>query len=137
MAVASVAQAHGAEGISLGAIGTRQGDLAPRLRTRPATATHRSVVSEAGPWGSWRSRPVPTHGSDGWGVAPSRVPPKAGDRATPDRRDARHLARRARLGERPVVDVPHVDDAAIRDRTRAREETRSDRQDAKLRRTAC
>lgn len=47
---ASVAQAHGAEGISLGTIGTRQADSAPR--TRPATAPHHVVVDDAGPCGS-------------------------------------------------------------------------------------
>jgi transposase len=69
-------------------------------------------------------------------VAPSRVPQKAGDRVTTDRRDAMPLARRARSGDLPVVDGPTVEDEAIRDRTRAREETRSALQDAKFRRTA-
>jgi hypothetical protein len=39
MAVASVAQEHGAEVISLGAIGTRPCDLEHLLRTRPSKAT--------------------------------------------------------------------------------------------------
>ena len=36
MAVASVAQEHHAEGISLGALGTRQGEIDQRLRTMPS-----------------------------------------------------------------------------------------------------
>jgi hypothetical protein len=39
IAVASIAQEHGAEVIDRGAIGTRQGDLAQLLRTMPSQAT--------------------------------------------------------------------------------------------------
>lgn len=50
MAVANVAHDQGAEGMSLGRMGTRQGAIDPRVRTRPSQATHRLVGSEAGPW---------------------------------------------------------------------------------------
>jgi transposase len=56
MAVASVAQEHGAEVISLGAIGTRQGGLDHRIRTRPSKAPHLILIDEAGPCGSWLYR---------------------------------------------------------------------------------
>lgn len=43
------------------------------------------------------------------------------------------LARLARSGDRPAVDVPQVEDAAMRARTRAREAPLSDRKDATFR----
>jgi transposase len=72
-----------------------------------------------------------------WVVAPSLMPHKAGDRVKTDRRDAMHLARLMRAGDLPPVDVPAVDDAAIRALSRAREETLRDLQAAKVRRQAC
>ena len=53
IAVASVAQAHGAEVPSRGSIGTRQGDLDQRLRKRQSKATHLLFVYAAGPCGDW------------------------------------------------------------------------------------
>jgi transposase len=64
------------------------------------------------------------------------IPKKPGDRVTTDRRDARQLARLMRSGDLTPVDVPAVDDAAIRDLSRAREETLRDLQAATLRRKA-
>jgi transposase len=55
-AVASVAQDHGAEVVSLGTIGTRQCDLDPLSRQLPSKANHLVVVDEAGPCGSWLYR---------------------------------------------------------------------------------
>jgi transposase len=71
MAVAYIAQAHGAEVTYLGTIGTRQADLDPIVRKRPSTATHLVFVSEAGPCGSWLSRHLRPTGDPGWVVAPS------------------------------------------------------------------
>jgi hypothetical protein len=56
MAGADVTHDHGAEVPDLGALGTRQWDLAQRLRKLHAKATDLVCVSEAGPWGSWLSR---------------------------------------------------------------------------------
>ncbi len=53
IAVAYVAQEHGAEGASLGTIGTRQCDSDHLIRTMPSKATHLSVIYAAGPCGSW------------------------------------------------------------------------------------
>jgi transposase len=136
IAVASVAQEHGAEGISLGAIGTRQGAIAPLVRKMQSQAPHLLFVAEAGPCGSWLYRYVTKQGDAGWVVAPSRVPQKAGDRVNTDRRDAMPLARLARAGALTVVDVPTVEDEAIRDLTRAREDPLSELKDAKCRRKA-
>lgn len=68
-----------------------------------------------------------------WGVAPSLIPKKAGDRVKTDRRDAMQLARLMRSGDLTPVYVPAVDDEAIRDLSRAREETLRDLKAAKLR----
>jgi transposase len=56
-------------------------------------------------------------------VAPSLIPHKPGDRVKTDRRAAVQLARLMRSGDLTRVYVPTVDDAAIRDLTRAREDT--------------
>ena len=68
-----------------------------------------------------------------WVVAPSLIPKKAGDRVKTDRRDAMPLARLMRSGDRTPVYVPQVDDAAMRDLTRAREETLRDLKAAQFR----
>jgi transposase len=70
-------------------------------------------------------------------VAPSLRPQKAGDRVNTARRDAGPGARRARSGALPSVDVPPVEDAAIRDRARARDDPRSALQAATCRLNAC
>jgi transposase len=107
IAVASVAQEHGAEVTSLGTMGTRQCDIDHLVRKMPAKATHLIFVSEAGPCGSWLYRYLTTKGYDCWGVAPSLMPKKSGDRVQTNRRDAVPLARLARSGDLPLVSVPH------------------------------
>jgi len=136
MAVASVAQDHGADVPSLGAIGTRQCAIDPLLRTRPSKATHLVFVAEAGPGGAWLSRYLTNKGDACRVVAPSLIPQKPGDRVKTDRRDAGPLARLARAGARTAVSVPKGEDAALRDLTRAREDTMSALKDAQLRRKA-
>jgi transposase len=56
IAVAYIAQDHGAEVTALGTIGTRQGDIAHLIRKMPAKATHLIFVYEAGPCGYWLYR---------------------------------------------------------------------------------
>jgi transposase len=56
-------------------------------------------------------------------VAPSLLPKNAGDRVNTDRRDARQRARLRRSGDLTPVSVPKVEDAAMRDLTRARDDT--------------
>ena len=133
IAVAYVAQDHGAEVMYLGAIGTRQCDIDQLIRTMPSKAKHLIFVYEAGPCGDWLYRYLTKKGSDCWVVAPSLIPKKAGDRVKTDRRDAVQLARLARSGDLTAVDVPKVEDAAMRDLTRAREDAISDLKDAKFR----
>jgi transposase len=53
MAVAYIAQEHGAEVTSLGTIGTRQCDIDHLIRKMPSKGTQLVFVSEAGPCGYW------------------------------------------------------------------------------------
>jgi transposase len=53
IAVAYVAQDHGAEVTYLGTIGTRQGDIDQLIRKMPSKAKHLIFVYEAGPCGDW------------------------------------------------------------------------------------
>ena len=133
LAVAYVAQDHGAEVTYLGTIGTRQCDIDQLIRKMQSKAKHLIFVYEAGPCGYWLYRYLRKKDYDCWVVAPSLIPKKAGDRIKTDRRDALQLARLARSGDLTAVYVPKVEDEAIRDLTRAREDTLSDLKDAKLR----
>jgi transposase len=133
IAVAYVPQDHGAEVTYLGSVGPRQGDIDQLVRKMQSKATHLIFVYEAGPCGYWLYRSLTKKGYDCWVVAPSLIPKKAGDRVKTDRRDAVQLARLARSGDLTAVYVPKVEDEAIRDLTRAREDAISDLKDAKFR----
>src|SRR5262245_30536268 len=133
IAGAYVAQDHGAEVTYLGTIGTRQCDIDHFVRKMQSKATHLIFVYEAGPCGYWLYRYLTKKDSTCWVVAPSLMPKKAGDRVKTDRRDAMQLARLARSGALTLVSVPKVEDEAIRDRSRARDDTLSDRKDAQFR----
>jgi transposase len=133
IAVASIAQAHGAAVSSLGSIGTRQCDMDHLIRKLPSKAQHLVVVDEAGPCGYWLSRSLTKQGHVCWVVAPSLMPKKAGDRVNTDRRDAVPRARLRRAGDLTPVYVPTVEDEAIRDLSRAREDAIRDLKAAKFR----
>jgi transposase len=133
IAVAYVAKDHDAEVIYLGTIGTRQVDIDQRVRQRHSKAKHLVFVYEAGPGGYWLSRDLTKQGHVCWVVAPSLIPKKAGDRVKTDRRDAVQLARLMRSGDLTPVYVPKVEDEAIRDLTRAREDALRDLKAAKCR----
>jgi transposase len=137
IAVAYVATDQDAEGISLGTLGTRQGDIAPLMRQWPSKATHLGFVSAAGPCGDGLYRSLTQQDEVCWVVTPACMPPKAGDRGTTDRRDARQLARRMRAGDLTPGSVPALDAEAIRARLRARQAPRRALQAATRRRQAC
>jgi transposase len=137
LAVASVATAPHAAGVSLGHMGTRPCASAQRLRQLPATSAPLLFVSAAGPCGSWLERSLPTKGQVGWGRAPSLRPTKPGDRLTTHRRAALTLARVRRSGDLPPGAVPQGEEAALRDLCRARAEALRARQAAPVRRNAC
>ncbi len=133
IAVAYVAQELGTEVAYFGTIGTRQCDIDTLIRKMQSKAQHLIFIYEAGPCGYWLYRYLQKKGYDCWVVAPSLIPKKAGERVKTDRRDAVQLARLARSGDLTAVSVPKVDDEAIRDLTRAREDVISDLKDAKFR----
>jgi transposase len=137
IAVAYVARDHDAQVIDLGTIGTRQADIDQLIRQLHAKATHLVFVYEAGPCGSWLYRYLRKKGYVCWVVAPSLSPKKAGDRVKTDRRAAVPLARFMRSGDLTPVDVPTVEDEAIRDLCRAREDAVADLKAAKFRLQAC
>jgi transposase len=133
IAVAYVASDHDAEIIYLGTIGTRPCDIDHLVRKLPSKATHLVFVYEAGPCGYWLYRDLTKKGHACWVVAPSLIPNKAGDRVKTDRRDAVQLARLMRSGDRTPVDVPAVEDDAMRDLSRAREDALHDLKTATFR----
>jgi transposase len=133
MAVASVANPHDAEVIFLGTVGTRQADIDQLVRKLHSKATHLVFVYEAGPCGYWLYRYLTKKRQVCWVVAPSLMPKKAGDRVTTDRRDAVHLARLRRSGDLTPVSVPSVEDEAIHDLSRAREDAMQDLKAVKFR----
>jgi hypothetical protein len=130
-AVAYVSDVRESEVVFLGRIGTRQCDRDKRIRTPTSNAQPLVLVYEAGPGGYWRDRYLTKKKLTCWVVTPSLVPKKAGDRVNTDRRDAIQLARRMRSGDLTPVYVPEVEDAAIRDLRRAREDTSRDLKAAK------
>jgi transposase len=107
------------------------------IRKMHSKATHLVFVYEAGPWGDWLYRDLTRKGYTCWVVAPSLMPKKSGDRVNTDRRDAVARARLMRSGDLTPVDVPSVADEAIRDLSRAREDTLSALKAAKFRLKAC
>ena len=133
IAVAYVARDHDAQVMDLGTIGTRQADIDQLIQQLHSKAKHLVFVYEAGPCGSWLYRCLSKKGYVCWVVAPSLIPKKAGDRVKTDRRGAVQLARFMRSGDLSPVYVPTVEDEAIRDLWRAREDAIADLKAAKFR----
>ena len=97
---------------------------------------HGEVLSfcyEAGPCGYGIYRQLTHIGHDCMVVAPSLIPTKPGDRVKTDRRDSESLARLHRAGELTAVWVPGPEQEAVRDLTRAREDTKALERQAKQR----
>jgi transposase len=90
-------------------------------------------VYEAGPCGYDVYRHLTAQGFDCVVVAPSKIPRQSGNRIKNDRRDAQMLARLHRAGELTAVYVPCVEDEAMRDLTRAREDAKAVERKAKQR----
>jgi transposase len=133
IAVAYIAQAHGAEVVLLGSIGTRPCDLEQLMRKMHSMATPLVFVSAAGPCGYWLDRYRTKKGHICWVVAPSLIPKQAGDRVNTDRRDAIQLARLRRSGDRTPIEIPAVEAEAMRDLSRARDEAIRELKAAKVR----
>jgi transposase len=117
----------------LGMIGTRQYDIDKLIRKLEAKGATLAFAYEAGPCGYWLYRYLTRRGLECSVVAPSLVPRKPGDRVKTDRRDAVTLARLLRSGDLSSIYVPTVDDEAIRDLSRAREDAVRDLKRSKVR----
>lgn len=118
----AVAEAHGGEVRYLGEIANTPEALKKQVQ---ALAGHGQTLLwcyEAGPCGYNTHRHLATLGQSCQVVAPSLIPKKAGDRVKTDRRDSVSLARLLRAGELTAVEVPDVEQEALRDLTRARED---------------
>lgn len=133
IAVAFVSDAKDAEVLYLGSIGTRQSDIDKLIRQLHSKSRQLAFVYEAGPCGYWLYRYLTKKGLLCWVVAPSLIPKKPGDKVKTNRRDAVQLARLMRSGDLTPVYVPEVEDEAIRDLSRAREDAIGDLKAAKYR----
>jgi transposase len=132
----SVAYASGAsreEPVFVGPIGTRQCDIDKMIRRLQSKASRIVFAYEAGPCGYVLYRYLTKKNLECLVVAPSLIPRKAGDRVKTDRRDAVQLARLLRSGHLTPVYVPTVEDEAIRDLSRAREDALIDLKSARHR----
>ena len=126
IAVAYAPEDRGAEVASLGSIGTRQCDIDKLIRKLQSKGATLVFVYEAGPCGYWLYRYLTRKGLSCHVVAPSLIPKKPGDRVKTDRRDAITLARSMRSGDLTAVYVPQIEDEAIRDLSRGREDAMRD-----------
>src|SRR2546426_181070 len=133
IAVAYAAEDRSTEVVSLGMIGTRQCDIDKLIRKLESKGAPFTIAYEAGPCGYWLYRYLTRRGLSCIVVAPSLIPRKPGDRVKTDRRDAVTLARLLRSGDLSSIYVPTVDDEAIRDLSRAREDAVRDLKRSKVR----
>jgi len=133
IAVAYAPAERGTEVVSLGAIGTRQCDIDKLIRKLQSKGAPLVFVYEAGPCGYWLYRYLSRQGLSCHVVAPSLIPRKPGDRVKTDRRDAVMLARLMRSGDLTAIYVPTVEDEAIRDLSRGREDAMRDLKATKYR----
>jgi transposase len=84
------------------------------------------VAYEAGPTGYGLARELERRGVECVVAAPSKIPRASGDRVKTDRRDAEHLVRLLVAGKLHPVRVPGLEEEALRDLVRAREQVRVD-----------
>ncbi|NIV43698.1 IS110 family transposase [Candidatus Bathyarchaeota archaeon] len=103
------------------------------VRKLEARGSELHLAYEAGPCGYEIYRHLNARGYDCIVVAPSMIPRQSGNRIKTDRRDALMLARLYRAGELTSIYVPDLDDEAMRDLTRAREDAKSLERKAKQR----
>ena len=103
------------------------------IRRLQAKGSELVFAYEAGPTGYVLHRYLTGKHLDCRVIAPSLMPKKPGDKVKTDRRNAVDIARLLRSGDLTSVDVPSVDDEAVRDVCRARDAARVTLKDAKLR----
>jgi transposase len=122
--------------VSLGTIGPRRRDIDKLIRRLQSKGATLVFVYEAGPCGYGRYRYLTRKGFACHVVAPSLIPRKPGDRVKTDRRDAITLARLMRSGDLTSIYVPRVEDEALGDLSRGREDAVQDLKRSKRRRTS-
>ena len=133
IAVAYAPADRGADVVSLGPIGPRQCDIDKLIRKLQAKGATLMFAYEAGPCGYGLYRYLTRKGFACLVVAPSQILRKAGDRVKTDRRDAITLARLLRSGDLSSIYVPGVEDEAVRDLSRSREDAMQDLKRSKRR----
>lgn len=133
ISVAYATDEHGSPPVFLGPIGTRHSDIDKLVRKLLSKGATPVFAYEAGPCGYWLYRYLTKKGLRCLVVAPSLIPKKPGVRVKTDRRDSVEIARLLRSGDLASVYVPSVEDEAIRDLCRAREDVVSDLKSAKYR----
>lgn len=134
--VAIAASGSNYEVRSYGRIGGDIDSLDRVVRKLQSTGADLCFVYEAGPCGYQIYRHLNANGLPCIVAAPSLIPKRSGDRIKNDRRDAINLARLLRAGELTAVYVPELDDEAMRDLVRAREDAKNVERKARQRLTA-
>jgi transposase len=107
-----------------GTIGGGLDDIDRLVKKLVSPTKELHFVYEAGPCGYDIFRSLTDKGFDCAVVSPAHIPKSPADRIKTDRRDAMMLARLHRAGELTYVFVPHTDDEAMRDLSRAREDAK-------------
>ena len=118
------ADEDGSEVRSYGVIDSNLSSLDKVVRKLVSRGGEPCFVYEAGPCGYVIYRHLCRQNIKCVVAAPSLIPRKSGDRIKNDRRDAKMLARLYRAGELTAVHVPDGQDEAMRDLTRAREDSK-------------
>lgn len=103
------------------------------IRKLISTGSTLRFVYEAGPCGFVLYRHLTGNGFRCVVAAPSMIPRKSGERIKNDNRDAISLARLLRAGELTAIYVPDLEDEAVRDLSRARNDARIAARKAKQR----
>jgi transposase len=93
------------------------------LRKQISQGAEPRCVYEAGPCGYKIYRSLSDKGIECTVVAPSLIPKKSGDKIKTDRKDAQALAKLHRAEELTAIYVPSIEDEALRDLVRAREDS--------------
>jgi transposase len=93
-----------------------------KMLAKVGAAAQVHVVYEAGPTGYGLQRALQAKGYECEVIAPSQMPRRPGDRVKTDSRDCVQLAECSRAGQLRKVWVPDVQDEAIRDLARGRED---------------
>jgi transposase len=122
--VAIADEGRGGEVRHYGSIGGDLGSLDKLVKKMAKMGTELHFVYEAGPCGYEIYRYLKKKGITCAVISPAHTPRAASDRIKTDRRDAINLARLHRAGELTEICVPELEDEAIRDLVRARDDAK-------------